>query len=512
MRSTKTRRWVMPRCPLGRPIVDAYLRMSDGFSGKEDNRENQLADIMELFDRNGWTLGEVLQDEVSAWKRGVRRDDFETLLQRIESGQSAGVAFYNQDRFLRRPMDLERFLLLWEDGRDDLVFASMYGAMNLNDGQQRAFARQMAANAMAASDDTSRRARRKNAGKRERGQLLKGGPRPFAWPGTEQLQDGETERREVLAETLEAERAALRWAFDVTVAGTHNLTEIAQEWNARGLMTFYGKQWDNVTVRQVMQLQRHAGRIEHGGEVVAEISDHEPTIDPATFDRVQMTFASRRRGRPPSQVYLCSGLIYCSDCMLPMRSRPRYRGGDTSKPIPTYICMRKPNGSGGCNRVIDQEPVDKMMRQLTISRLSDPSVANRISEYAMEADVRAVGIEAELMTARETEVLLTTKMAMGELSVEAYSKAHPIVMRRIQAMEAQLAQLSAAAEDLGAVRAQSELSVAAEWDGATVERRREMLASAIRLVRVAILPGGRGKGAPSRIPPEERVLIEPLVA
>lgn len=508
MGRSKKMKWVMPVDDQGRPIVDAYLRMSDGFDGKQDNRENQLEDIMPLYERNNWALGEVLQDEVSAWKRGVRRDDFETLLERIEQGLSAGVAFYNQDRFLRRPMDLERFLLLWEDGREGLKVASMFGEINLNDGQQRAFMRQVAAMAMAASDDTSRRTRRKNRGKRERGILIGGGPRPFAWPGKEPLRPGQKRRREVTAERLEAEREAMRWAFE-HIAGGGKLAEVAREWNERELLSFYGKPWYIETVRQCMKHQRYAGRIEHDGEVVGTIADHEPLIEPELFDRVMGIFAARAHGRPLGQTSLCSGLIYCSACGTAMVSRPRYRYriGQPRETVPSYKCAKSRGGCGGPQ--IDQEPANEMVRLFTIRRLSDPAVGKAVAALKEGQNARIDEVRAQLETARRTEVGLAAKLKAKRISWEAFDTLQESVFADIQQLEAELKELEEAAVDLTTVRAQSAVAVAAEWDAAQAEgditRLRALIQEAFpaRVARIMVTPSGKRKV----VPPKERLQV-----
>lgn len=513
----------LPRDAQGRLIIDSYGRMSDGFDGKELNVASQFQHCDRSIGAFGGVLGKSFSDPLSAWKRKVVRGEWLEMIERLRTRQSAGVAIYNIDRFLRQPRQLEWLLDTLEEMGCFLLTGG--AVIRLDNDDDQFMLRLRVSLAHKESANIRRRTRDKFTALRETGVLVHSGPRPFAWPGMLRSKPGEKKRREASEELVAREVEALRWAFKVFSEKTHNLTDIANAWNEEGLLGFYGNLWTNVTVRQTMMLGRHAGRIEHNPnwdkagagrqrEVKGMIADHEPNIDPAVFDQVQMTFASRRRGRPSSPIYLGSGILLCSDCLLTMSSRPRYPGGDSRRPgIQTYWCRKRPNKGGGCNRQIDQAPVDEILREVVIKRLSDPAVAGRISEYAMEADVRAIGIEAELTSARETEVMLTTKLAMGELSNEAYSKGHPLVLDRIRKLETQLAQLSAAAEDLGAVKTQSELSVSKEWDGATTERRREMLKAATRLVRIAILPGGgHGSLARSHIPPQERVLIEPLGA
>lgn len=483
--------WVAPRDAEGRLIVDAYLRMSDGFDGKEDNRQNQLDDIMPLFAQNNWTLGEVLQDEVSAWKLGKKRDDFEKLLHRIGVGLSAGVAFYNQDRFVRRPSDLERFLDLFEAGRQEMVAASAYGALNLKDDQQRAFMRQQAVNAMAASDATSRRAKRKMEGRRARGLITKGGGRAFAWD------DGRVDRTR-----LQEEQEAFKKAYERIAAGTPT-AHVAEDLNARGLLGYFGRPWESSTLRETMKRGRYAGRIEHGGEVVGAIADHEPLIDPEVFDEVQAVFASRKRGGPLTAVSIGSGFLTCGrpQCGGTMTARPRYGGsGGARRAIPTYFCKY-------CRKVtIDQAPVDVMLRDIVISILTNPDQVERSSKYVSASRSRADEIRAQIKDAEEQEARIMEKVSDEQISEAAGLAFAERTHKKVKALRAELTELEKALADAGNVHLHSRAEVEERWDDAPDnEQRRAMLKDVCATTPVVILPGGVGK---AKLSTEQRVRCE----
>lgn len=514
----KKNAWALPMDKQGRPIVDAYLRMSDGFDEKEDTKENHLEQITRLIERQGWVLGEVLVDEVSAWKRNVRRPDWERLLVRIENGATGGVVFYHQDRLMRQPWDLERLFNLVEDGREALNVASVHGKLNLMDPTQRFLMRNLVSHACMSSDDTSRRLRDKYAGRRKRGVLIDGGPRPFGW-----FREGAD------AELVRREQEALRWAFDFLlndgglaeetmlcrdgitrrVRRKGGLTEVARRWNTAGLLSYYGNEWNAVTVRQTMSKQRHAGRIEHDGEKVTDIVGHEPVIDPEVFDQVQAIFAGRRRGRPNSGRSLGSGIIVCSNCGEYLVSRPRYAGG--GRKVAAYKCA-PPKGCGSIG--MDQEPVDAMLRSLAIGQLSSPAVAERVSKVAVEQNETIAGLREALTTARRTEVNLTVRNATGELSDEAFNEGHKAVSRRVKRLEELLADAQEIAGDVGHLEAESKREVTQRWDAAAAsgdtEGLRAMLKSALRLDSVQILPGFTGPRSDRQaVPPMERVSFVP---
>jgi len=49
-------------------------------------------------ERVGGQLGQPLSDGLSAWKRGVRRPGWETLLERVKAGESDGIVVWHTDR------------------------------------------------------------------------------------------------------------------------------------------------------------------------------------------------------------------------------------------------------------------------------------------------------------------------------------------------------------------------------------------------------------------------------
>lgn len=496
----------LPRDDEGRLIVDGYARMSVGLDGKEENVENQLDDIRAIIERNGWALGELFSDGKSAWKRGVRRPGWDKLIERMRGGLTGGVVVWHQDRLMRQPRDLETLFEI-ADNRN-LELASAHGRRDLRDPDDRFIMRIEVGHACRSSDDTSRRIKRKLNGKRDRGLLVDGGPRAFAWPG-----------KGVDPARLEVEVNALRWAFEHIRDGRKGgLTAVARAWNGQNIRACYGNDWDAVTVRQTMSKQRYAGRIEHDGEVVGTIADHVPTIDPQLFDDVQAIFASRRRGRPPSGKSVASGIVRCGLCGGPISSRPRYRENGTT--VPAYRCYRPK----GCGKIaIDQEPVNEKLRELTIARLSDPALAARVSALATERDAEIKSVQEKLAAAHETAKNLTLRNAEGDLPDDLYTAGLRTVAARTRKLEEELVALKAAAGDTEAVTAESEVAVAQEWDRAAaegdIERLRAMLQSALRLVEVVILPGFSaskrrkdGKDMRATIPVSERIELRHLTS
>lgn len=474
--ATSSRFDLLPKDSLGRLVLDSYARMSDGYEGKEINVASQFSVNDKLIRERGAVLGERFDDPLSAWKRRVKRPGWDQLIWRMQNRVSAGAVIYNIDRFLRQNRQLENLFDIVEGM--GCVLLSPGSEWDLDNEDHRLQLRLLVSFANKSSADTARRVKAKLIGMREAGILPASGKRPFAWPGG------------VSDEQLEREREALRWAFDKSLEGTVTLTKIAQVWNEQGFRGWSGVPWTYTMVRQTMKRQRYAGRIEHKGEVVGNIADHKPTIDPLIFDQVQMSFAARRVGRPPSRYALGSGIVRCAVCDYTLSSRPKHivRAGKKVV-VPQYECRKQ---KGGCGSIaIPQAPVDEFLRQLTIKKLSDPTVAGKLNDYAFEADVRGLEMQAELEAARARQTLITEKFAVGEISDEAYLNALELISPRIRTLETQLAQVTAAAADLGAVAAKAKRTVETDWEKATLQARRKMVMSATRLFPVSIEPAVR---------------------
>src|SRR5687768_5320420 len=108
------RRTSSPTTP---PVIDIYARLFRNPDGKIEKIEDQVADCRAVAERRGLTVGEVhADDNLSAWKRRVRRPGWEAMLERIESGKASGIIVWHVDRLFRQPRDLEKLIDLAEKG------------------------------------------------------------------------------------------------------------------------------------------------------------------------------------------------------------------------------------------------------------------------------------------------------------------------------------------------------------------------------------------------------------
>lgn len=469
------------------PVYDSYGRLSRvPETGELEKIDTQHADNRQVIDRLGGTLGEELSDGLSAWKRGVRRPGWETLLERVKAGESDGIVVWHTDRLFRQPRDLEALIDLADKG---FTVASAHGKKDLSNPDDRFILRIEVAHAARSSDDTQRRIKRRFETLRGQGVLHDQG-RAFGFPGMDYTISNKANRKPVAAELVERERAALRDGTRARLAGLSQ-TVIAHDWNTAGLKTVTGKAWTPAAVRDVLDRPRNAGLIEHDGQIVGRI-EGDPIVPVADFERLQAIRAGRKRGRAPGAVYVASGIARCELCQHPLSGRPHtglYPDGEKRR---QYACVK---ARGGCGKVAaDVRAVDREIRGFVINRLSDRKHASALTAARARVADRLAEVEQEISECERIQQALSDRLGRRQLTLDAFDAANePLV--------ADLARLSAERDTLtggesgGPVVAMSAAEVAAEWDAAEVPERRVMLRSALGRERLAIAAAaGRGRG------------------
>ncbi|MFK4147081.1 recombinase family protein [Streptomyces sp. NPDC004065] len=181
----------------------------------------QQADCERLADLRSWHAVKVYEDnDVSAFKRNVVRDEFELMLKDLRAGFIDGIVAYDLDRLARQPRDLERLIEIFDE-RPRLEFATVTNDIDLGTPDGRTMARIMVAFASKSSHDASRRIRRKHW---ELAQQSKdsGGPAPYGWR--------KDDRSKVDPQAAKAIRAAQREILAGVRIGT-----IRTRWQEQGL-------------------------------------------------------------------------------------------------------------------------------------------------------------------------------------------------------------------------------------------------------------------------------------
>ena len=139
----------------------------------------RLAPCRAFCAAQGWTVVEVyIDDGRSAWREGVRRDDFERMPADVRAGRIDGIVSWQIDRLLRRVEDASAIIHIAKQYKTTI--ANVDGARDLTTASGRKKFHDAAVAAELASDLASERLRLKHAELAADGKFS-GGTRPFGY-------------------------------------------------------------------------------------------------------------------------------------------------------------------------------------------------------------------------------------------------------------------------------------------------------------------------------------------
>jgi hypothetical protein len=324
------------------------------------------------------------------------------------------------------------------------------------------------------------RARRKAEG------LLHGGPRMFGTVGI-----GPTA---VSEEQAEEEAELLREAARRLVDDGDNLSQIVEDWNARGLVPLRGEAWRVTSLRRMLLNPR-------AEEIVG--ADH--------FRKLARIFDNRngRRqqlGRPAD--HLLSGILKCGrpDCGQPLYAA--HKTGKTGVPQLVYRC-KKASGSGGrfagCgSTTVSMARADAWIEEAFIAAVVSPAFADALSKR--QAELLADDMTADLLDdmrreIEELELVIPTRFGTPEMKHR-----HDDLQRQVREATGRLM----AQPELQALidLPKSEAKLREVWDGWSVAERRAWLRRVLHHITVLPAPPDarhRGSDVKARLDPDWRV-------
>lgn len=469
--------------------VGVYLRISEDQAGDAKGVARQREDCTALAAVRRWEPVIYEDNDVSAFRRGVVREQFEQMLAELKAGDIRGIVVYDLDRLARQPRDLERVIDLYEE-IPGLIFASLQGDINLSTADGRTMARVMVAFANKSSADTGRRVKRKQLQLAKEGTLVHAGRVPFGWQA-----DGKSADPAAKKEILKAHERLL--------AGD-KLVRIRDDWEERGILPLspsgkrYGKgeHLQHSTVRRILTNPALAGFKLYRGEILKDDSGApiqgawDVLCTPERLEAVNGVLDARQRSWQPSgNVYLLSGIARCGKCTQPMRGQfSRDRKGNKRA---VYACdsgaSRK--GCGGVARVAG--PVEDLIIQLVLEDQARQQIK-------AGQDAPPWTGEAELGSVMADINELTEAVKAKQVSMSVMLSLMPDLERRRDAL---LRERRAALAE----QAQSTVITVGskdEFDALPLDRQRALVLKSLEAV--VIHPAGRGRRT---FDPD---LIEPL--
>jgi DNA invertase Pin-like site-specific DNA recombinase len=484
-----------------RKPVDIYARVSrlKRDEKREPSTEGQVAVCRVRLADLSLPEGKILVDlDRSAWNPNVRREAWDELMDRLESGISGGAIMFDLERLTRQPKDGERIIDLADRGLLILDSESEYDLTTPNG--KKAF--RDAINAAAYySDRLSTRV--------QRGLRLKamagnpnGSGRRFGFE-----EDRVTVRQD--------EADIIREMTNRVLTGEPLLGLVA-DLDARGVRSVLGKQWDTTSLKNVLIRPINCGRVtfktnpETGERAVVGRLPGEPIVSYEDFERVCAIFAARRRGRPTR--YLCAALALCGapGCGFPLYGRARKE----LKPYADrsvrrhYWCVKS---VGGCGKTsIDQRALDKAASVLVVEILSDPRNTAAMETAAAAIASEAARLDLEIAEAEAVAEALADRLGRGEITLARYDLAVRPLDTRIAKLKDERAALPAPGsapeprQPMEASREQWQL----RWDNAEDKERRDLLKMALRGRHLVITPVEHGAGGVNQAEIIRRIRIK----
>lgn len=475
-----------------RPLA-GYLRMSDADlaeikhmvkigaltpeEGKERERKGvlkQKEDIIKLRDNlyPGRPIVWYEDNNLSAFKRNVKRKDFERMVKDLEVLAIGGILAYDIDRVYRQPRDLERVIDCYDKPGCNLVFHTLSGQnFDLTTADGRFSARIMVTIANKSSEDMSRRLKREMERKAYAGEMT-GGHRPFGWE-----EDRKTLRPK--------ERKALDDMADMILKGDSVST--CTEWlKEQGFVGRAGKPYVRSSVLRILINPRNAGiRVFRGEPLKDEEGNYVrgPWEAPWTVDKwlaVKGVIegrkqANRAKSGPPANTVrsILSGILRCGEC------GTRMVAANSSRQYPKYRCAKD---AGGCGNI-------------TISRPhSENAIRGLVTDVLMAAtaqkETEQVGPKwekAEELAALEQEFEeLHALWKAGQIKTTSYILGREKLEEQIDELRGERAVALARP-----TKAPSIEVIKDGWDKLSIERQRDVILSVLTAVMVA-----KGKGKP----------------
>lgn len=351
-----------------------YRRLTVDRNGDKIGYEVQ-AEICERWAKAmGWTIGRWYEDrDLTAADRKVKRAGYEQMLVDIEAGMWGGVVVSRLDRLVRLTREFERCFGIIEDAGGVIVSAG--DGFSTENDVGKFIMRIMVMLAEMEISGMRARIRANKQAKREKGEYLGGGHRPYGFVGPEHDEEGKViNTGKVGIEHVKDEADILRNAADRIAWAGESTLEVIQDWHSRTPPVYgaTGAPWTTKTLEHILTAPRIAGKQEF--TVVDEETGEERTeeakavwdeiIDEATWRRLRVLFRPGAKKGPKGK-YLLSGLVSCGRCGRALTGCARlYEKSGVPSSTRTYRCKSSPADAvrGSCGKLgALAEPVERIV-------------------------------------------------------------------------------------------------------------------------------------------------------
>lgn len=491
-----------------------YLRISSDPDGLRAGVERQRTECLELAERLGLDVVEIIEDnDRSAYSRKPR-PGFETLLANAAAGDYDAVIVWAADRLYRKLSDLVRITdALQPHGVP--VHTVTGGRIDLTSAEGRLQANTLGAVAAYESehkaDRIAARARQRAAQGRMTASI-----RPRGWRWVDPCPGGDDCQHSRPHEPGERTRLGSRAGLELHPVEAPLIAEayrrVADGQSMRSVHRWLAAQGVPVSrmesLRGVLLNPRNAGLVTHKGVVVAEAADGQALIDQATYDRVSAILRDpARRTSPgrPAATPLGGGLLVCPKCGGNMSAgRKKYKG---DREAPVYMCSRHLHFSR--RRAL----IDPLVLDYIADVLTELATAGVLGTATPIEDTASATLRHDIATAEQRLDELAALVAAGDLDPADYAKASRKIRTDLDALTARLTRRAGrpalaqlAGDDDGVATAYNRLRATCEQGDA------EPLRAVLRELLTRITPTPSGGATIEFTPglgPAEPVTLDP---
>ncbi|WSQ11761.1 recombinase family protein [Streptomyces sp. NBC_01231] len=486
-------------------LCDLYLRRSNWQDDKTTLKKHER-DLRDRAEREGLTVRKVWIEEISAFKAGLVRDEFNNAVAAVTAGEVRHLLVWKLDRLSRQGMGQVGNVLDEFEKKGARLVAHIDG-LDSSVPQHRGLFAWLAEQARAESYNTSTRTRSTKAEKKLTG----------VWPGGQPPYGLRVRKKKTQHNPRELTVA--RRIADALLAN-NSAQAIADELNAEGLKTRRGGMWRSSTITQLAHSPAWAGLMpvheryaddagrerwrlteeplmgEDGkpvriGEGVVTIGER-ARILAGLRSRTSESFKTGRRGKPGANSLL-SSFAKCGRC-----------GGNMTKSGQQYRCYRRVNlGKAACRGMtVLVKDLDRAISAAFMARVRSFKGEH---ELFRELATRWLAYDDPETEARRIELIATAADAKSRLDklddayyVKGRFKGTEGEHRYLKMREAIEGQWESANSELSEIKTAVDLSVLSDaerlrsaWLVADQEKARMLLR--IVMHSFAVLPP-RGQG------------------
>ncbi|MFE9763815.1 recombinase family protein [Streptomyces sp. NPDC005808] len=461
-----------------------YNRISKADVGDEDGVIRQGEDTAALALRRGIPVADqhrYVDNNISATS-GKHRPQYEALMTAVQRGEVDCIIVTYMSRLWRGPRERLDGMEILKKHRVPLL--TVKGPeFDLTTAQGRLMAGVIGEFDTFEVEQMREREQREALQRAERGEFPTG-PRCFGYTATGGV-------------IVEDEAAEVKAMFEALLAGA-NVSGIAADLNARGVLNRNGKSWTHNSVRGVLLNERYAGIREFRGEEYAG-TGWSPIVDEDVWRKAVavLTDDARKTSPGPARKHLLSGIARCGVCNNGTTVTSAQRGdGKTG-----YKCRGKVK-----HLMRVAEPIDALITN------TDPAKGPMgvVIQILSRPDARALLADEDRPDAAELRTRATALRARLDTLADAFAdddEADPVeykaaakrIKARLAKIEAEMAHPTRGPVLAGLVGAED---VPAAWDALPLDRKRAVINL---LMTVTIHRAGPGR---AHFRPET-VVIEP---